>query len=68
MISTKVIIPLDKIYAIEQKLCHFGTLNAYFIILPHLSVPLQICQLYATYATSTRELFFVFGVGHVPNI
>ena len=35
MISTKVIIPLDKIYAIEQKLCHFGTLNAYFIILPH---------------------------------
>ena len=48
-------------------------LKIHYFGLPHLSVPLQICngtdtkwymcQIYATYATSVRELFFVFGVG-----
>ena len=53
-------------------------IKIHYFGLPNLSIPLQICnrtdtkwymcQIYATYATSAKELFFVFGVGYVRNI
>ena len=57
-------------YTLKQYLLH---IKIHYFGLPHLFVPLQICngtdtkwymcQIYATYATYARELFFVFGVG-----
>ena len=57
---------------------HLKYIKIHCFGLPHLSILMQICnstdtkwymcQIYTTYTTSARELFFVFGVGYVPNI